>query len=231
MQPSQPPSASASPQQPKAHQTPSSNPTPSPSNSPATSLLSKVDPLYPIEAKAAHTEGTVVLDAVISKKGDVIGLKVVSGDQIFRTSAEEAVIQWKFKPYLVDGAPTNLETYITMRYRCSGSEGPRVQIALQDAAVVPPRPNSKVSPPRVIYQVEPKFTEAERRATHSGSVLVNCWVDEQGNPINVHILRGVGTTLDQKALAAVKQYRFKPAMENGEPVLVELNIEVNIDIF
>jgi len=180
-----------------------------------------------MEAKAAHAEGTVVLDAVISKTGEISTLKVISGDQIFRASTEEAVIRWKFKPYLV-----NVETYIIVKYRYSDSGEPQVQTLLQeDIVVVPPGPNPKISMPRVIYQVEPKFTEAERKATHSGSVLVRCLVNEQGNPINVHLLRGTGTALGQKALEAVKQYRFKSAMEDSEPVLVELNIEVNIDIF
>jgi TonB family protein len=211
---------------------PSSNPTPSPIASPTVTLLSKVDPVYPTEARAARTEGTVVLDAVISKSGGVASLKVVSGDQIFRASATEAVTLWQFKPYLVDGLPAKVETYITVRYRYSGSEEPRVQTVLQqDATVVPPGANPEVSPPRVIYQVEPAFTEADRRTRVKGSILVNCWVNEQGDPINVHVLRGTGTFLDEKAVTAVKQYKFKPAMENGEPLLVELNIEVNFNIF
>jgi TonB family protein len=210
---------------------PSSNPIPSPLSSLAANLLSKVDPIYPMEAKAAHTEGTVVLDALISKTGEISRLKVISGDQIFRTSAEEAVIQWKFKPYLVDGAPAQVETYITMKYRYGGSEEPQIQTLLQDAVVVQPGTHPKVSPPRVTYQVELQFTEAERKAGFHGSVFINLWVNEQGNPINVHVLRGTGTALDQNALEAVKQYRFKPAMENGEPLLVELTIGVNIASF
>jgi protein TonB len=47
----------------------------------------------------------------------------------------------------------------------------------------------------------------------------------------VHTLRGVGMGLDEKAVEAVKQYRFKPAMEGGKPVPVELNVEVNFQIF
>jgi protein TonB len=47
----------------------------------------------------------------------------------------------------------------------------------------------------------------------------------------VHVLRGVGMGLDEKAKEAVQQYRFKPAMENGKPVPVELNVEVNFQIF
>jgi protein TonB len=64
-----------------------------------------------------------------------------------------------------------------------------------------------------------------------GVVLVNLIVDQQGRPVNVHVLRGVGMGLDDKAVAAVKQYRFKPAREAGKPVAVELNVEVNFQIF
>ena len=62
-------------------------------------------------------------------------------------------------------------------------------------------------------------------------VLVNLWVDTSGNPSHVKVIRGVGMGLDEKALEAVRQYKFKPAMENGKPVLVELNVEVNFQIF
>ena len=60
---------------------------------------------------------------------------------------------------------------------------------------------------------------------------MNLWVGTNGLPSHVHVIRGVGMGLDEKAVEAVKQYRFKPAMENGKPVLVELNIEVNFQIF
>jgi periplasmic protein TonB len=56
-------------------------------------------------------------------------------------------------------------------------------------------------------------------------------VDTSGRPQSVHIVRGVGMGLDEKAMEAVRQYKFKPAMENGKPVPVELNVEVNFQIF
>ena len=88
-----------------------------------------------------------------------------------------------------------------------------------------------VSTPVVIYQVEPEFSEEARKAKFMGVVLVNLIVDAQGRPQNVYTLRGVGMGLDEKAIEAVKQYRFKPAMEGGKPVPVTLNIEVNFQIF
>ncbi len=95
----------------------------------------------------------------------------------------------------------------------------------------PKRIGGGVSAPQVIFEVEPEFTDQARKAKVSGNVLVNLWVDEKGNPSHVRVLRGVGMGLDEKAVAAVKQYRFKPAMENGKPVMVELNIEVDFQIF
>ena len=88
-----------------------------------------------------------------------------------------------------------------------------------------------VSSPVVIYKVDPEFSEEARRAKFMGIVLVNLIVDQHGLPQNVHVLRGVGMGLDGKAVEAVKQYRFKPALEAGKPVAVELNVEVNFQIF
>jgi protein TonB len=88
-----------------------------------------------------------------------------------------------------------------------------------------------VSQPELIYKVDPEFSEEARKAKFMGIVLVNLIVDANGNPQNVHILRGVGMGLDDKAVEAVKQYRFKPAREAGKAVPVELNVEVNFQIF
>jgi periplasmic protein TonB len=95
----------------------------------------------------------------------------------------------------------------------------------------PRRIGGGVSAPQLIFSVEPEFSEEARKAKVAGNVLVNLWVDTNGMPSHVHVIRGVGMGLDEKAVEAVKQYKFKPAMENGKPVLVELNVEVNFQIF
>jgi periplasmic protein TonB len=95
----------------------------------------------------------------------------------------------------------------------------------------PRRIGGGVSAPVLIFSVEPEFSEEARKAKVAGNVLVNLWVDTSGNPSHVRVIRGVGMGLDEKAMEAVRQYKFKPAMENGKPVLVELNVEVNFQIF
>ena len=85
--------------------------------------------------------------------------------------------------------------------------------------------------PVVITEVDPEFSEEARKAKFSGSVEVYLIVDEMGRPVNVRVARGVGMGLDEKAVEAVKQYRFKPALRNGKPVKVDLFIDVNFTIF
>jgi len=62
-------------------------------------------------------------------------------------------------------------------------------------------------------------------------VQVYLVVDVNGNPTHVRIARPIGMGLDEKALEAVRQYKFKPAMNNGKPVPVDLYIDVNFQIF
>jgi protein TonB len=88
-----------------------------------------------------------------------------------------------------------------------------------------------VSSPELIFKVDPEFSEEARKAKFMGIVTVNLIVDQNGNPQSVRLVRGVGMGLDQKAIEAVKQYRFKPAHENGKPVAVQLNVEVDFRIF
>jgi protein TonB len=88
-----------------------------------------------------------------------------------------------------------------------------------------------VSAPVVLFAPEPEFSEEARKAKVAGNVLVYLQVDTTGHPTHVRVLRGIGLGLDEKAMEAVRQYKFKPAMENGKPVVVEMNVEVNFQIF
>jgi protein TonB len=87
-----------------------------------------------------------------------------------------------------------------------------------------------VSKPIVLYQVEPEFSEEARKAKFSGNVEVYLWVDTDGKPSHIRVVRGVGMGLDEKAVEAVRQYRFRPAMKDGKPVQVDLYVEVNFQI-
>lgn len=87
-----------------------------------------------------------------------------------------------------------------------------------------------VSSPVVLYQPEPEFSEEARKAKFSGDVKVYLLVEPDGKPSHVRVVRGVGMGLDEKAVEAVRQYRFKPAMKDGKPVTVDLYVDVNFQI-
>jgi TonB family protein len=78
--------------------------------------LTFVAPVYPPDAKAAKLSGTVVLHALIGKDGMIKELAVASGPEEFRESALDAVKQWTYKPYLLNGNPTQVETTITVNF-------------------------------------------------------------------------------------------------------------------
>ena len=88
-----------------------------------------------------------------------------------------------------------------------------------------------VRPPVAIFTPDPEFSEEARKAKFSGNVVVSLIVDANGKPRNVHVSRGVGMGLDEKAVEAVQQYKFKPALQNGKPVAVYLNVMVDFQIF
>jgi protein TonB len=88
----------------------------------AGSIVTRVQPVYPPIAKVAHMSGTVVLRAIITKTGTISSLTVVSStNQMFNNSALEAVKQWKYKPYMLTGEPTEVDTTITVNFTLNGS--------------------------------------------------------------------------------------------------------------
>lgn len=84
-----------------------------------------------------------------------------------------------------------------------------------------------VSGPSVIFQVEPQYSDEARKAKLSGVVILELVVDPNGHARNIHILRGTGLGLQEKAIEAVRQWRFKPGTRGGKPVPVHARVEVN----
>jgi protein TonB len=80
-------------------------------------LLRKVIPVYSAIARATRTEGTVVLQATISKTGTIENLHVVSGSPLLAQSALDAVAQWRYRPYLLNGQPVEVETTVNVVFK------------------------------------------------------------------------------------------------------------------
>ncbi len=83
-------------------------------------LINQVKPIYPAIAKSARISGAVVLQAEISKQGTIENLRVISGHPMLVQNALDAVRQWRYKPYLLNGEPVPVETTITVNFTLSG---------------------------------------------------------------------------------------------------------------
>jgi periplasmic protein TonB len=80
-------------------------------------LVHKVTPEYPSIAKQAHVQGSVILRAVIGKDGKVENVQPESGSPLLASAAVSAVKQWKYKPYVLNGSPVEVETTVTVNFR------------------------------------------------------------------------------------------------------------------
>jgi protein TonB len=83
-------------------------------------IVLKTQPVYPPIAKAARVSGTVVLQATISKTGAIENLHVISGPQMLVQAAQDAVRQWRYKPYLLNGEPVEVETTVNVIFTLGG---------------------------------------------------------------------------------------------------------------
>jgi len=88
-----------------------------------------------------------------------------------------------------------------------------------------------VAAPQVIHSVDPEFSDEARRQKYAGAVAIQLIVDTNGNPQNIQVVRHLGMGLDEKAIEAVRQYKFKPAMYQGHPVAVRVVIDVNFHLY
>jgi periplasmic protein TonB len=88
-----------------------------------------------------------------------------------------------------------------------------------------------VTEPRVIYQTEPEFSEEARKAKFQGLCVLGLVVDASGRPTEIHVVNSLGMGLDEKAIEAVKEWKFEPGLKDGHPVSVAINVEVDFHLY
>ncbi len=88
-----------------------------------------------------------------------------------------------------------------------------------------------VSVPQPIYSPEPSFSDEARKAKQQGIVVLMLVVGADGRPYNIHVRQSLGMGLDEKAIEAVRNWRFRPATLNGQPVATQIAVEVNFRLY
>jgi TonB family protein len=100
----------------------------------------------------------------------------------------------------------------------------------QDAPEVVEKMGPNMSPPRVTYSPPAEFSEEARAAKYQGTCILKLIVGADGNPRNIRVINSIGLGLDEKAMEAVRTWKFKPALKDGKPVAVEIAVEVDFHL-
>jgi protein TonB len=93
------------------------------------------------------------------------------------------------------------------------------------------RVGAGISAPTATYSPDPDYTEEARRAKKQGTCVLWLIVDSSGHPRDIRVMRGLGFGLDAKAMEAVKQWKFQPALKDGKPVDVQISVEVEFHLY
>ena len=184
---------------------------------------------YPPDAPADIT-GSCLLSVVIDADGHPKQIRVVhSFDKSFDEAAIKAVEQSAFSAGVLNRKPVPVR--LVMEVRFAADRSPALpQISEQSFQAMD---DQKLydKPPKLIYAPEAEYSKQARAAKLKGSVVVQLEVSEKGLPTELRVVRSLGSGLDEKALEAVQQYRFKPAMKDGKPVPVRMTIEVKFKLY
>jgi TonB family protein len=198
-----------------------------------------------VEAQpAAYPEGAVETDAphvcleavVVGADGAATSVKgIFQNESVYDRGAIDAIRKSHFQPGMLKDKPVPVLVHVrvpfvhlkpalpfVMQHYAEQAEG-----RMQAPGRAPAGPGDVVSPPKPIHMGEAEFSEEARRKKIGGVVVVSFTVNEQGVPTDLWVEKGVGAGLDEKALEAVRKYRFEPATKDGKPVAVKLTVEVS----
>ena len=195
---------------------------------------------YPIEASMKGIQGQVMLLVMVSETGDVERAEVVSGDQIFKDSAIAAVKKWKFKPYIKGGKAIKVSTKIPFDFAFGDktkdySSPPSQSVAQPTTPTNPPelpkrvRVSQGVSQGLLLHKVQPVYPAMARMNGIQGTVFLKAHIDKEGRISELTPMSGPPELVDA-AVGAVKQWRYRPYLLQGQPVEVETQITVNFTL-
>jgi protein TonB len=186
----------------------------------AARLLHAVAAAYPADAKLAQEKHVSTLDVVIGADGVPAKIDVIGrSERPFDDAAIAAVRQSQFAPGTLEGKPVPVR--ITVWVPFTGADHPAEPESGELGSI------ANMTAPKPLKWAEAEFSEQARRERKSGSVLVSMLISEEGEPTSVSVVVPLGSGLDEEALKAARQYRFKPATLEGMPIPARIMIEVS----
>jgi TonB family protein len=174
----------------------------------------------PAAAACAKDLVYVPVDLTVGRDGKPNDVRVgATIDDSIGNAALDAVRSWSFSPGTVAGQAEAIPGTILLECRA-----PATSVSADTGVSLV---GGGVSQPAVIFKVDPEYSEEARRAKYSGTVVFSLIVDTEGRAHIIGVVKTLGMGLDQEAVIAVNQWRWKPGMKGGQPVNVRATIEVN----
>ena len=168
-------------------------------------LIKRVEPIYPAVAREAKIEGVVIVEATTGIYGRVQNVKVLRSIPLLDQAAVDAVFQWEYEPFVMDGKPKGIIFTVTVVFKLDG----------KTETHGPVRALGDIKPPRLIKMVEPVYPKAAKEANIEGVVIVELTTGIYGRVQNVKVLRSI-PLLDQAAVDAVFQWEYEPFFLDGK---------------
>ncbi|MGD0628948.1 MAG: energy transducer TonB [Terracidiphilus sp.] len=202
-------------------------------------LIVAVPAHYPPEALETDRPHVCILSVVVGVDGNATSVHVANPNAgPFDEKAVAAVKESQFQPATLNGKPVPVLIQVRVPFFHLATPIPRIiarsaQFANRTQAWQndPLQMRNGVMPPRPINFANPEYSDEARRKRIQGVVLVSALVNEEGNPIDFRVEKSLGYGLDEKAVECVSQYRFTPAMRDGQPVAARVTIEVNFRLY
>lgn len=199
----------------------------------APKIVQAVEAVYPEDLPVAVETVRCTLSMIVSTEGTPLFIRVAhSAGEELDSAAIYAVRQSKFQAGLREQKPVPIRTMVQVAF--TGDHAPAVPEILKPTGrrTVQESGDAVVAddPPRLLNRVYPEFSEEARRKKVNGTVVLSTLVTEHGTPTDVRVLRGLGYGLDEKAVEAISQYKFSPAMKDGKPIAQHVTVEISFRI-
>jgi TonB family protein len=173
-------------------------------------------PAYTDEARNRKVEGVVTVEAAFDTNGTPTVIRVVKGLGFgLDENAINVLKDWRFLPATRNGERVSVVAQVDVEFK------------LQNDWF---KVGSGVTPPQVTDRVNPQYTPEAKRLGLSGTVVVEAIVREDGSLKVMRVLRSVDPALDESAIKALEQWKFKSGTRDGKSVNVKLNLEVNFKL-
>lgn len=200
----------------------------------ANKLVHKVDPEIPGHPGGSRPLAQFILSIVIDKDGGVQQVQVLQGDEDHlpsNSAVTDAVKQWRYEPFLLDGKPTPVRTTVFLflpRAEPAGTTGSRASPRPEAPFDEPIHVGQNVMANRLIHRVDPETPSGLESDHPLGVVILSVVVDRNGKVQEVTVVRGDkgDPGLNSAAVKAVRQWRYKPFVLDGIPVPVRTTVVV-----